>query len=77
MRIHVRWRASASLAGTVMRWLSVPLALPLLLALYYGERPLPLLLPMIITVIVGLALERLESDPDLGPAEAFLMVGST
>lgn len=77
MQTHVRWRASVSLTGTVLKWLSVPLVLPLLLALYYGERLSPLLLPMIITAIIGIGLERLESDPKLGPAEAFLMVGST
>jgi trk system potassium uptake protein TrkH len=61
----------------VVKWLSIPLVFPLLLALYYGERLLPLLLPIVITVIVGLALERLDPDPELGPAETFLMVGST
>jgi trk system potassium uptake protein len=72
--IHVDWRASCSLSGTVLKWLSVPLLFPLLLGIYYGGDVLTFLLTIGVTLVAGVALERLDADPHLGPREAFLMV---
>jgi trk system potassium uptake protein TrkH len=70
----VNWRASCSLAGTILKWLSVPLLFPLFLGLYYGADVLTFLVTIGITLLAGIALEQLEGEPTLGPREAFLMV---
>ncbi|MDY6764812.1 MAG: potassium transporter TrkG, partial [Halobacteria archaeon] len=77
--IRVDWRASLSLVGTVVKWLSVTLLFPLGVALYYGEtRMIVIFLATIgLTVVVGFLLERLDTDPDLGSREGFLMVSLT
>jgi len=50
---------------------------PLLVALGYGEDFLPFAAVLGLTVLLGLGLERLEPDPDIGAREGFLMVGLT
>ncbi|WP_284014251.1 TrkH family potassium uptake protein [Halobaculum litoreum] len=77
MNFRVEYRASLSLVGTVVRYLSVPLAAPLLVALYYGESAAPFLVTIALALAVGTALERLDPDPDLGAREGFLMVALT
>ncbi|RQG92958.1 TrkH family potassium uptake protein [Natrarchaeobius halalkaliphilus] len=77
MRVRVDWRSSCSLTGTVLKWLSVPLAAPALLAVLDGTDPLPFLIAMAVTIVSGLALERLSDDPDLGQRESLLMVALT
>ena len=77
MRIRVDWRSSCSLTGTVLKWLAVPLAVPLVLAVFDGDDPLPFVAAIAVTVAVGVALERLSEDRDLGQREAFLMVALT
>ena len=77
MTIRVDWRSSCSLTGTVLRWLAVPLAVPLLLAIYDGDDPLPFVVTIVVTVVVGVALERLTDDRELGQREGFLMVALT
>jgi len=37
MKVRVDWRASLALVGTVVKWLSVPLVAPPVVALYYGD----------------------------------------
>ncbi|MWG35162.1 TrkH family potassium uptake protein [Halomarina oriensis] len=76
-RLRVEWRASLSLVGTVLRYLSVPLAFPLVVALYYANDVLVFAATIVAVVGVGYGLERLDPDPDLGPREGFLMVGLT
>jgi len=76
-RLRVEWRASVSLVGTVLRYLAVPLAFPLAVALYYGDDVFVFAATIVFVVGVGYALERLEPDPDLGPREGFLMVALT
>ncbi len=76
-RIRVDWRASAGLTGDVLVYLTVPLTFPLLVALYYGESPLPFLAAMVTTVALGAGLRYLrDPDDDLGPREAFLAVAT-
>ncbi|WP_129115210.1 TrkH family potassium uptake protein [Halegenticoccus tardaugens] len=77
MKLRVDYRASLSLVGTVLKYLAVPLLLPVGVALAYGETVVPFLATMLVTVAVGVGFERLRPDPDLGPREGFLMVGLT
>ena len=73
--IRVRWRASLDLTGTVLVYLSVPLAFPLVLAVYYGEALSPFLAAIAATVLLGGAMSRLgDPEMNLGPREAFLAV---
>ncbi|WP_372912946.1 TrkH family potassium uptake protein [Salinigranum sp.] len=77
MKLRVDYRASLSLVGTVLKYLAVPLLIPLVTALAYGETVLPFVVTMVVTVALGVSLERLEPDPDLLAREGFLMVGVT
>ncbi|WP_222912711.1 TrkH family potassium uptake protein [Natrinema sp. SYSU A 869] len=77
MNVRVNWRVSCSLVGTVLKWLSAPLLLPLVIAVYYRENPLPFVITILATVVLGVLLERLTEDRDLGTREAFLMVSLT
>ncbi|WP_144920997.1 TrkH family potassium uptake protein [Halorubrum salsamenti] len=73
--IRVGWRASVGLTGDVLAALPIPLAFPLLIALYYGESPLPFLAAIAVSLALGAAFRSVQ-DPavDLGPREAFLAV---
>ena len=77
MSLRVDWRVSCGLVGTVLKWLWVPLVVPLVVALYDRTSVVPFVVPMVGTVVVGLALERLTDRRDLHPREAFLMVSLT
>ncbi|WP_256391078.1 TrkH family potassium uptake protein [Natronoarchaeum rubrum] len=77
MTVRVDWRVSCSLVGTILKWLSVPLLIPLALALYDRADVVPFLLTIGVTVAVGALLERLADERDLGTREAFLMVALT
>ena len=74
-RIRVGWRASVGLTGDVLAALPVPLAFPLLVALYYGESPVPFLAAIAVSLALGAAFRSVQ-DPEenLGPREAFLAV---
>jgi trk system potassium uptake protein TrkH len=76
-RLRVEWRASVSLVGTVLRYLAVPLAFPLAVAVYYGRDAPVFAATLVFVVGAGLLLERLDADPDIGPREGFLMVALT
>ncbi|WP_327052948.1 TrkH family potassium uptake protein [Halomicrococcus gelatinilyticus] len=76
-RWRVDWRASVSLVGTVLKWLAVPLLFPLVVGAYYGEGIGTFVATIGVTVAVGLSLERLDPDPDIGAREGFLMVALT
>ncbi|QLG62893.1 TrkH family potassium uptake protein [Halorarum salinum] len=75
--VTVRYRASLSLVGTVLRYLSIPLLVPLLVSLYYAESVVPFVVAVLLTAGLGTALERLDPDPDLGAREGLLMVAFT
>jgi trk system potassium uptake protein TrkH len=70
-------RTVAGLLGRVVKYLSVPLLVPLVTAIRYGESPLPFLVTMVVTLGLGLALERLDPNPMLGTADGFVFVGAT
>ena len=76
-RLRVDWRASVGLVGTVVKYLSATLLVPLAVALFYGRDVLTFAIAFVVTVLVGLALERAEPNPDLGAREGFLMVALT
>ncbi|SEP90575.1 TrkH family potassium uptake protein [Natrinema salaciae] len=76
-RIHVDVRSSCRLLGTVLKYLSLTLLFPTVVALFYRENPLPFLVALVVTVAVGTGLERLEPDPSLEHREAFLLVALT
>ena len=77
MRIRVDWASSASLTGTVLKWLAVPLLVPLALAILDGTDVLPFAAAIVVTVVAGVALEGLSDTRELRQREAFLMVALT
>ena len=77
MHVRVSWRYSLSLTGTIVKWLAVPLCVPLLVALYYSEPLTPFLVTIGVALVGGGLLERLDGDERLGPREALLMVALT
>ncbi|MFC3958203.1 TrkH family potassium uptake protein [Halovivax cerinus] len=76
MALRVDWRSSASQTGTVLKWLSVPLAAPLLLALLDGRAIVPFAVAIAVTLALGTGMERLSSVRNLGHREALLVVAS-
>ncbi len=77
MNVRVDWRVSLRHVGTVLKWLPVPLVLPLAVALADGSSVVPFLAAMAISAAVGLALEQLTDRTSLEAREAFLMVSLT
>jgi len=75
--LRVDWRASLSLVGTVLKYLSVPFLVPLVTALYYGTDAPVFLMSIALTFGVGWAMEQLEPEPDIGAREGLLMVAAT
>jgi trk system potassium uptake protein TrkH len=73
----IGYLSSLALLGRTLKYLAVTPLLPTVVALYYGESPLPFLVTSAVMVTLGLALEGLESEPDLGHREAFLFVSLT
>lgn len=71
------WRSASSLAGTIVKWLTVPLLVPLLIALVDGQDLGIFAVTMGAALVGGWALEQLKSDPDLGTREGFLLVALT
>jgi trk system potassium uptake protein TrkH len=77
MKLRVDWRATASLVGTVVKYLAVAMAVPLVISVVYGEDIWVFVASMALAVGLGLALEQLDPDPDIKPAEALLLVASS
>ena len=77
MRVRVDWRVSLRLIGTILKWLWVPMLLPLGISLYDGTPVVPFLLPMVGTAVLGFGFERLTAEQDLRAREAYLMVSLT
>jgi trk system potassium uptake protein TrkH len=74
---YVDYRTSLGFLGSVIKYMAIPPLLPVGVALYYGESPLPFVAAIAVMLVVGGGLERLRSDPDLGHREAFLLVSLT
>ncbi len=74
MSLNIEWRASLASLGTMVKFLSLSMLVPLFVAVVYSEDIWVFLLSMAVTAGAGLALERLDPEPDLGPREALLLV---
>ena len=74
MSLRVDWRQSVAFTGTVIKYLAVAMLVPLTVSLIYGEDTITFLAAIAVTVAVGVGLERLDDDPQLGPREALLLV---
>ncbi len=74
MRIRLDWRQSVALTGTVVKYISAAMLLPLAISLLYGEDVLAFLFSTVVVATVGIVMERVASDTDLGHREAFLFV---
>ena len=63
MTFRVRWRTSLSLVGTVVKYLAVAMLVPLFVSLRYGEDIWVFVGSILLTVTIGLAMERLDPTP--------------
>ncbi len=74
-RLHVDWRAGLSLVGTILSIFSLAFTVPILVALVYGGADLwVFVVSLVVTAATGLALRRIDPEPDPGPREAFFVV---
>ncbi len=74
MNARVDWRSSVALNGTVLKYLSLSLLVPLVVAIVYREDVLVFGVTIGLTAAIGHLLERARSDPNLQPREAILLV---
>ena len=74
MNLRVSWRVSLGLVGTTLSYLAFPLAVPLVLALYYGEPLAPFLVAIGVSLALGLGLDYVGTEGELYAREAFLAV---
>ncbi|WP_430504766.1 TrkH family potassium uptake protein [Haloparvum sp. PAK95] len=72
--VRVDWRTSVAVTGTVLKFLSLAMFVPLVVAFVYGDDLLVFGATIFISLAIGSALERIDPDPDLGPREALLLV---
>jgi trk system potassium uptake protein TrkH len=68
------WPATVGLLGTGMKYLSVTMFVPLVVAVIYAEDVWVFAVSILVVAAVGFALERVDPDPDLGPSEALVFV---
>ena len=74
MTWHLDWQASGSLIGTILKYLSGTMLIPLIVAVIYGEAIWVFVASILLTLLLGVGLEGLDTDPDIGPTEALLLV---
>jgi len=67
-------RATLSYVGSVVKYLSAAMILPLLTAVIYGEDVWVFAAAMATGIALGTALERVDPEPDLGPREGLAVV---
>ena len=67
-------RATLSYVGSVVKYLSAAMILPLLTAVIYGEDVWVFAAAMATGIALGAALERVDPEPDLGPREGLAVV---
>ena len=77
MTLRVDLRTTLSVLGRVLQYLAVPVVFPLAVAVYYGESVLPFVVTILVAVVGGTALARLDPDPQLATPDGFLFVGLT
>ncbi|MFT4891075.1 MAG: trk system potassium uptake protein TrkH [Halobacteriales archaeon] len=71
---YVDYRVSVAYVGTVLKYIGVAPAFPLVLALYYGEDPVPFVVTIAVMIGGGVLLEWFDTGAELGDREAFLLV---
>ncbi|MFC6952415.1 TrkH family potassium uptake protein [Halorubellus litoreus] len=74
---YVDYRVSVAYIGSVLKYLAAAPLFPLLLAVFYGEDPLPFVAGSAVMLAVGVLFERAHDTNDedaLGNREAFLVV---
>jgi trk system potassium uptake protein TrkH len=78
-RLRVDLGATGSLIGLIIKWLSITLIAPIIVALLYGESVVPFVVPLIGGFVVGIALERAcgRRAADIDVREAFVVVAVT
>ncbi len=76
MEPRVDWRASASLLGSVIKYVSLSMLIPLGIAVVYGEDIWPFAVSLVVAAGIGTGLERLDADPELETAEALVLVST-
>lgn len=74
MRLRVKWLTTASLVGTVLKYIAAAMVVPLAVSIIYMEDVWVFAVSIAVTGLLAFALERLDPDPDIGPAEALLLV---
>ncbi|MEF8779937.1 MAG: TrkH family potassium uptake protein [Haloferacaceae archaeon] len=74
MSIKVDWRTSVALTGTAVKYLSGTMLVPLAVAFVYGDDVVVFLASIAFALGIGVALEQLSGETDLGPREALLFV---
>lgn len=74
MRTQVDVRPVISLLGTIIKWLCLPISIPLTLSILNNNDSLPFIVPFVLSLAVGLLLEKICKNPDLGLKESFLLV---
>ncbi|MFQ3319208.1 MAG: trk system potassium uptake protein TrkH [Natronomonas sp.] len=72
--LRVDWRATASLIGTIIKYLAVSMIIPLFIAVLYMEDVWVFGVSLLFAVVIGLVLEQLDTDPDIGAPEALALV---
>lgn len=78
-RLRVDLGATLSLVGLIVKWLSLALIAPIVVALIYGDSLVPFTVPLVVGVAAGLVLERLAGRRanEVGVREAFAGVALT
>jgi trk system potassium uptake protein TrkH len=71
---YVDSRVTITYVGTILKFIGVAPSFPLVVALYYGEDPLPFAAAIVVMIGIGGLLERVGGDGELGNREAFLLV---
>jgi Trk-type K+ transport systems, membrane components len=74
MTFYLDWRASVSLLGTIIKYLALTMLVPLAVAVIYGEDIWVFASSLVIALLIGVALEQFDTEPDIGPSEALLLV---
>ncbi len=70
----MRIRATLSLLGEILALLGLTLIVPLVIALHDGTSVRPFLLPLILSLSLGVLLRALDRNPEIGTREAFFLV---
>lgn len=78
--MYIDWRSTFGVVGSILLWVTPTYAIPLVAALIYGEAVTPFVAALLVTLGLGLALERLRppaEDVRLQSRDAFLMIATT